>query len=496
MAAGVGSGGTMALPAHDDDQTHLHSHIAPLSFVTHERAHTCGSAAQVRMQRAIVATASGIALLVLVALVNLGSNDTSRNAIELEMLKALEQSGKTTAAHAGGKTFDVAALVAEGQDTVKEELKSLQHKASKEDAKASKLDKEVVDAEKRLKKFVLDAKRDQDTGKESEVEAKEDVSHASLLRRKAQKLRDESEKARRAFVAQEKPVEMATKLAAHDHHNYRKDELLVAQEVALLSEHPTDPKLRAKVDKLVKQSKVAKGRMEEDSELLRKLEKQTASARLGGTKGYTHLKAQSVAIAKKAEQLADEAVELAKSGHSMKAKAREIVKKVEEKEAKPDALHAQADSIRADYKTKMAQVAQLEQALTKIHDQQLKQEGKEALASKNKYSGMRSELERDVGENKEGTSQKKQDELKVAKDSYDELEELEMKKEKAKLAAEREKTKGGGSSGSELGDSSSGAAMKEAELKRAHIISAKQSTFLSGLFSNKAPWDTKRNVED
>lgn len=96
------------------------------------------------------------------------------------MLKALEQSGKTTAAHAGGKTFDVAALVAEGQDTVKEELKSLQHKASKEDAKASKLDKEVVDAEKRLKKFVLDAKRDQDTGKESEVEAKEDVSHASV----------------------------------------------------------------------------------------------------------------------------------------------------------------------------------------------------------------------------------------------------------------------------------------------------------------------------
>ena len=82
--------------------------------------------------------------------------------------------------------------------------------------------------------------------------------------------------------AQEKPVLLAQKLAEHDHKKYRSEELAVAKEVALLSEHPSSKKLRAKVDKLVKHSKEAKKRMAEDGMLLKKREKKTADAQLGG----------------------------------------------------------------------------------------------------------------------------------------------------------------------------------------------------------------------
>eukprot|EP00287_Rhodomonas_sp_CCMP768_P006552 CAMPEP_0196735130 /NCGR_PEP_ID=MMETSP1091-20130531/13671_1 /TAXON_ID=302021 /ORGANISM="Rhodomonas sp., Strain CCMP768" /LENGTH=238 /DNA_ID=CAMNT_0042078735 /DNA_START=1 /DNA_END=717 /DNA_ORIENTATION=+ len=238
--------------------------------------------------------------------------------------------------------------------------------------------------------------------------------------------------------------------------------------------------------------------MAEDQVLLTRLEKQTASARLGGTRGYTHLKAQSVHIAKSAEGLADEAVTLAKEGHAMKDKARKTVAEVEEKMKKPDELHAEAAAERADYKAKMAKVAKLEAALHNMHNARLAQEKEHAAASAHKYSGMRSELEREAGVKSSSSSsssqdQREEDQLKVAKDSYDQLEELEMKKEKAKLRQERQAklTQGRGGPGAE----SEAAALKAAE-KRAHILSAKQSTFLSGLFSDKAPWDTKRNVQD
>ena len=35
--------------------------------------------------------------------------------------------------------------------------------------------------------------------------------------------------------------------------------------------------------------------------------------------------------------------------------------------------------------------------------------------------------------------------------------------------------------------------LKDAE-KRAHILSERQSTFLSGLFSTKSPWDTQKTI--
>jgi hypothetical protein len=119
-------------------------------------------------------------------------------------------------------------------------------------------------------------------GMEDELAAKMDVDKASKMRAQAQKLKDKSEAARRKFVAQEKPVLLAQKLAEHDHKKYRSEELAVAKEVALLSEHPSSKKLRAKVDKLVKHSKEAKKRMAEDGMLLKKLEKKTADAQLGG----------------------------------------------------------------------------------------------------------------------------------------------------------------------------------------------------------------------
>jgi hypothetical protein len=62
-------------------------------------------------------------------------------------------------------------------------------------------------------------------------------------------MRAESDKAKEKFVAAERPVELATKLADHDHRQYRKDELDVAKDVTDLSEHPGSKKLRAKVDK-------------------------------------------------------------------------------------------------------------------------------------------------------------------------------------------------------------------------------------------------------
>ena len=119
-------------------------------------------------------------------------------------------------------------------------------------------------------------------GMQNELTAKMYVTRASKMRAEAQKLKDDSDAARRKFVEQEKPVLLAQKLSEHDHKKYRIAELAVAKEVALLSEHPSSKKLRAKVDKLVKHSKEAKKRMAEDGMLLKELEKKTADAQLGG----------------------------------------------------------------------------------------------------------------------------------------------------------------------------------------------------------------------
>lgn len=94
-----------------------------------------------------------------------------------------------------------------------------------------------------------------------------------------------------------------------------------------------------------------------------------------------------------------------------------------------------------------------------------------------------------------------QKQLMAAKDSYDELEQLEEKKEKARLRRE-EKREGKAKTGDDslparhkraAVASEKAAKIKDAE-KRAHILSERQSTFLSGLFSTKSPWDTSKGL--
>jgi len=381
-------------------------------------------------------------------------------------------------------------LIAEGKTEVRTAEGKLEKSAKSEQASATALDKKVEKMEEKLRVKLIKAKREEQTGMESEATAKQDVKQASELRIKAQNLKDKSEAARKAFVKQEHPVEMATQLAAHDHKEYRKAELAVAKEVAVLSEHPESVKIRAKVDKLVAKSKNDKSKMAEDAQLLKKLEGRTASAKFGGSHGFAHLKEESVKIAKKAELIADKAVTLAKEGHVMKKKANKLIHEVQKEQRKPDQLHKQAEAERAKYDQHLKEVTKLKGAMHKLKVQERKEQSSQLKAKDKSYSSMRSELEREAGEKPESHS--KQDELQ-AKDSYDQLEEAEEKKEKAKLKQEREarlidKNHHSSSSSGGMGD------QLQAAMKRAHILSAKRSTFLSGLFSNKAPWDTKTSI--
>jgi hypothetical protein len=90
----------------------------------------------------------------------------------------------------------------------------------------------------------------------------------------------------------------------------------------------------------------------------------------------------------------------------------------------------------------------------------------------------------------------------AAKDSYDELEQEEEKKEKARLRREEkreDKAKTGESTlpvhhhKHDAAAEAKSKEIKDAE-KRAHILSERQSTFLSGLFSTKSPWDTSKGL--
>ena len=96
-----------------------------------------------------------------------------------------------------------------------------------------------------------------------------------------------------------------------------------------------------------------------------------------------------------------------------------------------------------------------------------------------------------------------QKQLMAAKDSYDELEQLEEKKEKARLRREEKrdhKSKSGDADKTlpvrhktDSATDEKALKIKDAE-KRAHILSERQSTFLSGLFSTKSPWDTSKGL--
>jgi hypothetical protein len=218
-----------------------------------------------RKYRATAAAGLAVLLLALVALV-VNVSDGVDTVDLLQILKS--QDGSVS--EGSSKSWD-------------KELKVLKKTYGTEQSLAGKMTSKVDKAMSADKKKLIAAKSLLKDGMEDELTAKMDVDHAGKLRTLAQKLKDESQAARRKFVAQERPVLLAQKLAVHDHKNYRSDELAVAKEVALLSEHPSDKDLRKKVDKLVHRSKDAKKRMGEDGLLLKKLEKKTADAQLGGT---------------------------------------------------------------------------------------------------------------------------------------------------------------------------------------------------------------------
>lgn len=184
--------------------------------------------------------------------------------------------------HADAGKAEPASSAMEGGSGFEAKLKMLKKKYGEEESLAAKNNRKVEKAELAQKKPLLDSKRLMLAGMQNELTAKMYVTRASKMRAEAQKLKDDSDAARRKFVEQEKPVLLAQKLSEHDHKKYRIAELAVAKEVALLSEHPSSKKLRAKVDKLVKHSKEAKKRMAEDGMLLKELEKKTADAQLGG----------------------------------------------------------------------------------------------------------------------------------------------------------------------------------------------------------------------
>jgi len=456
-----------------------------------------------------------VGLIALIATVGDGGH-----AVEmLQMLKSSQVSAAASTqassdAVSAKSTSRAASTAALGgsKKSMESQLKSLKKTYGVEQSLAGKINVKVDKAELAQKKTLLAAKGMMKKGMQDELLAKMNVDKASKMRAEAQKLRDESEAARRKFVAQENPVLLAQRLAEHDHKKYRSDELSVAKEVALLSEHPSSKKLRTKVDNLVKHSKDAKERMAEDGMLLKKLEKKTADAQLGGAKGYSGLKQKSVKIAKSAETIAQNAVSLAKKGHSEKVKARAQIKVVEKALKKPDKQHAKAEADEHKAAQTHKVISQIQNTIEKNEAAQASAKAAEHKKEKAKkvtsYSEERKRLMEEVdgksGESKKGVAthheSDEQKQLKAARDSYDELEQLEEKKEKARLHREQQREdKKTVADAKPVHKPQSSAAedkaskIKDAE-KRAHILSERQSTFLSGLFSTKSPWDTKKSI--
>jgi hypothetical protein len=97
--------------------------------------------------------------------------------------------------------------------------------------------------------------------------------------------------------------------------------------------------------------------------------------------------------------------------------------------------------------------------------------------------------------------------LKAAANSYNQLEKIEEKKEMARLRKEEAKetvkddklsqlkTAAKSMSQTALSEEEEKAKDVEEAKKRAHILSERQSTFLSGLFSSRSPWDREKTLK-
>jgi len=492
-----------------------------VEFVAYTRSGEEGSGRR-RTHRALAAASAALLLVVMVLVVGQGTQGPPGFVSLQEMLRGGGQDAALKGMGGDSKTQqemlvqqeikkDIAAIVADGPKKVHKEIRKLRGEAEKEKTLLGKMDKAVDTQELALKKKLLVAKKQEQTGDVDESKAQSDVAKASEMRRKAQNLRAESDEARTRFVAAEKPVEIALKLARHDHKVYRTAEFAVAKEVTQLSEHPTNERLRHRVDGLVAKSKKAKRRMEGDSLLLKKLQKNTADAQLNGHHGYAELRAKSVSMAKDAESVAQRAVALAKEGHNAKAEAREAVQKVVKDIRAPDAVHAKSEREQREYQEHITDIHRLREAVDRENAAKEEQKKSAHTRTQSKYARERRELTREANggpakrEGREGASARALQEggahkpkvRLTAQDSYDQLEDADEAKEKALLVTERAAKlhpKARQGSGEDADSGSGGrksSELRDAE-KRAHILGGKQSTFLAGLWGHTAPWDKEK----
>jgi len=290
------------------------------------------------MRRVAVAAACGLALAVLVCATVAQQRQAAGASVLDEKAAGLSQGEKSH---------------------VKAEISRLEAKVKKEQDKAARLDKAVEADEMKLRKKVVEAKKKREEGDKLEESARRKVHDVDRMRDEAQHLRNEADAARKKFLSAEKPVEMASQLAAHDHAKYRASELKVAKEVVKLSEHPGDAKIHREVSKMVRASKEAKKKMEGDAAMLKKLEARAGSSRFSGAEGYDRLRQKSVDVAQDAKSIAKRAEKLAEKGHNLRDNAARAVKAVEDDMRRPDREHKRADALRKEYEAGDAKLSKL-----------------------------------------------------------------------------------------------------------------------------------------
>jgi len=176
-------------------------------------------------------------------------------------------------------------------------------------------------------------------------------------------LLEQSKVAKKKFVAEETPLETASKLAAHDHSTYRKAELQVAAAVTKMSEKPSDAALAKKVHKLVKEAQRERAHMEKDHQMLTSLERNIASMQVGKAGSYSALLGESVALKKKAGVVAQTAQALGAEAAHLHQQASADVGKAAKEQAGPDKLHDQARALRLRYGAQLSKMSNLETEL-------------------------------------------------------------------------------------------------------------------------------------
>jgi len=318
-----------------------------------------------RVVRAAVAVGAGIALVAVIAVVFVGDGVTGRALTEKSNAEASSASAKSAAPKVvlttkAKATTAVVVLTASDRKHMRSKISSLKATVESEQAQASKLDKTVRDEEGTIKDVVLKAKKMEEEAIKANKKAVERKQKAKSMITEAKNMQTESKEAKKKFVAQETPMENASKLSARDHSTYRKAELAVAQTVTLLSAKPTDAKLLKNVHKLVKEAQQARKHMEKDHDMLTTLEQKIASLQVGKASSFSALLGKSVSIKKEAGVVFETVVALKDESAHLKAKAGADVAKVETEMTAPDKLHSEAQALRDKYSSQLKKISSIE----------------------------------------------------------------------------------------------------------------------------------------